>query len=166
MKAHGFTLVELLVVMAIIATLSAIATLNWNRMTMKSAVEGQIKTVHADLMALRLEALYSKRSRSAIIADRDFKIYSSTDTSGSPVALKTFKYKFKHNLGADNTVTFDTSGLANASQGTICVNAYDEAVLFETTDAAVDSLVISQARINLAKRPEGGTCDKDGVTQK
>lgn len=168
MNSRGFTLVELIVVLSIIAILSTIATLGWNRMVMKSAVEGQVKTIHGDLMSLRLEALYSKRPRSVTFSGKEFKIYSSDVTTGTPVSTRTFSYNFKHNLGSSNSVTFDTSGMANASQGTVCVNAFNETVLFQASDAYVDSLVISQARINLAKRPEGGQCNatSSGVTQR
>jgi prepilin-type N-terminal cleavage/methylation domain-containing protein len=166
MNSRGFTLVELIVVISIVVILSTIATLSWNTMVMKSAVEGQIKAVHAEMMSVRLEALYSKRNRSVVISGNDFKIYSSAVIAGTPVSSRTFKYGFKHNLGSSNSITFDTSGMANTDQGTVCVNAFNETTLFKTTDAAVDSLVISQARINLGKRPEGGTCDTSGVTQK
>jgi prepilin-type N-terminal cleavage/methylation domain-containing protein len=159
---RGFTLVELVVVISIITILTTIATLNWNKMVMKGAVEGQIKTVHADMMSVRLEALYGKRSRSVVVSGTSFSIYSSGVTTVSPVSSKTFKYKFSP---AAATVTFDSSGMTN-DQVTICVNAYNEVTLFETTDAYVDSLVISQARLNLAKRPEGGACNANGVTQR
>ena len=163
---RGFTIVELIVVLTIITILTALAALNWNRMVMKSAVEGQIKTVHADMMAVRLEALYRKTPRSVVVSGENFSIYSSAATTGTPVSSKTFKYNFFP--ASATTITFDSSGMTNGTQVTICVNAYNEAVLFNTTDAYVDSLVISQARLNMAKRPEGGHCDAttSGVTQR
>lgn len=161
---RGFTLVELIVVISIITILTTIATLSWKRMSMKTAVEGQIKTVHADMMSVRLDALYTKGSRSVVFSGKNFSIYSSGATTGTPVSTRTFKYKFFP--AAATTVTFNSSGMTNGTQVTVCVNAYDEAVLFEITDAYVDSLVISQARLNLGKRAEGGACDTDGVTQR
>lgn len=161
---RGFTLVELIVVISIIVILTTIATLSWNKMVMKGAVEGQIKTVHADMMRVRLEALYAKRSRSAVFSGNSFSIYSSDVATGTPVSTRTFKYKFFP--AAATTVTFNSSGMTNGTQATVCVNAYDETVLFEITDAYVDSLVISQARLNLGKRAEGGACDTDDVTQR
>jgi len=164
---RGFTLVELLIVMSIITILTTIATLNWNRMTTKSTVEGQIKTVHADMMSVRLEALYSKRTRALVVSGKSFNIYSSSVTTGTPVSSKTFKYNFVSSGGGSGipvTVRFDTSGMATGYEATICVDAYGD--LLKTTDAYVDSLVISQARLNLGKRPEGGACDTTGVTQR
>jgi prepilin-type N-terminal cleavage/methylation domain-containing protein len=166
---RGLTLVELMVVIGIITILSTIATFTWNRMVMKSAVEGQIKAVHADMMSVRLDALYGKRSRSVTVFGNRFNIYSSVDTAVAPVLSKTFKYNFIStgaNTPAADTVTFDTSGMTNGTQVTICVDAFNDSL--ETSDAYVDSLVISQARLNLAKRAEGGHCDtsSSGVTQR
>ena len=166
---RGFTLVELLVVISIITILTTIATLSWNQMSMKAAIEGQIKTLHADLMSVRLEALYAKRSRSAVVTANTFAVYSSAVTAGTPVLSRTFKYKFVStgsNTPAADTITFDTSGMTNGTQITLCIDAYNDTL--KTSDAYVDSLVVSQARINLAKRPEGGHCDTgtSGVTQR
>jgi prepilin-type N-terminal cleavage/methylation domain-containing protein len=168
---RGFTIVELLVVISIIAVIAGMATLSWNRMVMKSAVESQIKMVHADMMSVRLDALYSKRARRVTLVGKVFNIYSSTATATSvtPVSTRTFKYNFLSkptNLVANDFVEFDTGGLMNGSQGTFCIDALNDTL--KTTDASVDSIVVSQGRINLAKRPEGGKCDTStgGVTQK
>ena len=167
--ARGFTLVEMIVVIAIIAILSSIATLSWNRMVMKNTIEGQIKTVHADMMGIRLDSLYSKRARSVTLTGNLFRIYSSTATGASvtPVSSRTFKYNFistSANTPASDTVTFDTSGMANGTQISFCVDPFGTTV--EPVDAVVDSIVVSQARINLGKRKEGGSCVTGDIIQK
>jgi prepilin-type N-terminal cleavage/methylation domain-containing protein len=163
MKAvRGFTLVELIVVISIIAIITSIATLSWNRMVIKNAIESQIKRVHADMMGIRLEALYSKRPRSVVINGNVFNIFSSAVTTVSPISSRTFKYNFKP-TGA-STVTFDTSGMANGTQNSFCVDPYNDFTV--ALDAAVDSIVVSQARINLGKRDEGGSCVTGDIKQK
>jgi large subunit ribosomal protein L21 len=82
---RGFTLVELIMVISIITILTTIATLNWNRIVTKGVVESQIKTVHADMMSVRLQALYGKQSRSVVVLGKSFKIYSSNVTTGTPL---------------------------------------------------------------------------------
>lgn len=159
---RGFTLIEIIVVMSIIAVVSTIATLSWRNMVMKSAIETQIKTLHADMMALRLEALYTKRERSITVSGNGFRIYSSTVTSVTPLVTKSYKYNFYPS--SLKKVTFDTSGMANGYQGSFCVDPHGD--LTVAIDAAVDSLVVSQARINLGKRDEGGNCDSSDIKQK
>ena len=165
----GFTMVELIVVLSIITIITTLATLNWNQMVTKNAVEGQIKTVHADMMSVRLDALYNKKARSVTLKGSVFNIYSSTatDSSVTPVSSRTFKYRFVSTSAftvANDTVTFDSAGMMNSAQGTFCIDAYNDSL--KTSDAFVDSIVVSQGRINLAKRPEGGSCETSGVTQK
>jgi len=158
----GFSLVELIVVMSIITILSSIAMMSWNRLTTKSNIESQIKTLHADLMSIRLEALYGKRPRSVVVNGKNFMVYSSSVTTVPALLTKSFKFNFILN-GTGNTVTFDTSGMTNGTERTICIDQYNDTT--KVNDAYVDSLVISQARINLGKRG-GGDCDSSNVTQK
>lgn len=160
MRAHGFTLVELLIVIAIMGILLSIATLNWNEMQTKSAVESQIKQIHADLMEVRLQALHGKRARSVVISGQEYKAYASTDTSGTPVDSKRFRYPVTWNGGG--TLTFDAQGLTN-NEGSLCVLPTDSLAVINS--AAVDSLVVSQARINLGKRT-GTECKSDHIEQK
>lgn len=159
MNSRGFTLVELIVVIGIAAVLTTLATLGWNRMTTKAAIEGQIKTVHADLLRIRLEALYGKRERRVDIDGINFKMYSSNVQTTNPQQIKNFKYPFN----ASRTVIFNTSGLASGYEGSVCVDPYSN--LAVENSAYVDSLVVTDGRISLGKRTGSG-CVSDDITKR
>ena len=164
-NSEGFSLVELIVVISILAILITTATLGWDSMKRKQAIEDQIRTLFADMMSVRSEALYTKRDRSVVVTGNSFKVYSSSVIIGTPLSAKSFKYNFTFKpVGTSLDVTFDTSGLMTGSPGSVCVDPYND--LTEQIDAAVDSIIISQGRINLGKRDEGGQCDSNGIKQK
>jgi prepilin-type N-terminal cleavage/methylation domain-containing protein len=161
MGRRGFSLVEVLVVMTLMGILLTIATLNWNSMQTKSAIESQIKTMHADLMEVRLKALYSKMKRSVVISGQQYKEYATTDTSVAPLVTKQLRYPVVTN-GSGTTVTFDAQGLTN-NERTICILPTNDTTVVNS--ASVDSIVISTARINLGWR-NGGDCTSANVDQK
>ncbi|MFZ3207567.1 MAG: prepilin-type N-terminal cleavage/methylation domain-containing protein [Geobacteraceae bacterium] len=160
MRQGGFTLVELMVVIAVMAILLSIATLNWNEMQKKTAIESQIKTMHADLMEIRLQALYGKRARSVVISGQVYKSYSSQVITSTPLETKQLRYPVTWNGGG--SLTFNAQGLTN-DQGSICVLPTGSTAVINS--AAVDSIVVSQARINLGKRTEGA-CNSANIEQK
>jgi prepilin-type N-terminal cleavage/methylation domain-containing protein len=161
MRHDGFTLVEMLVVIAIMGILLAIATPNWSSMLKKNAVESEIKTLYSDLMELRLNALYIKRSRSAVLSGRQFNVYSSSVTSVAPVTSNTLRFPLAWVPAGPLTLTFDAGGLSTAGEDiAVCVDP--ESSLAVANPGAVDSLVVSAARIKLGKRQQGGNCDATG----
>ncbi|GAB7027891.1 pilus assembly FimT family protein [Geotalea toluenoxydans] len=157
-RERGFSLVELLVVMAIMATLLAIATHNWNQMTLKSGVESQIKKMQADLMEVRLQALYSKNPRSVVITGKQFKIYASDDTTATPITTKDLPYSVVWNDDDSSPVIFDAQGLTRGltpdTKRYLCILPTNDTAVVNA--AAVDSMAISQVRVNLGKRTGGG----------
>jgi len=159
MRERGFSLVELITVIAITGILLSIATLNWNAMQTKSAIESQIKMIHADLNEVRLQALYSKTPRSVVINGQQYKSYSSAVTSVAPLATKQLRYPVAWNGG---TLTFDAQGLTT-DMGSLCVLPTNSTA--DVNSAAVDSIIVSQARINLGKRT-GGDCTSAHIEQK
>jgi len=164
MRQAGFTLVELIIVMAIMGVLMAIATANWNQMQKKNAVEGEAKALYADLMAVRLDALYTKRPRSVVVTSTGFNVYSSSLTTVGPASGKSLRYPLKWTPASPVlTLTFDVGGLSTAGADTsICVDPDNNLAV---TSGAVDSIVVSTARIKLGKR-EGGSCEVSGITQR
>ncbi|GAB7026265.1 pilus assembly FimT family protein [Geotalea toluenoxydans] len=142
---HGFTLVELIVVMAVMGILLSLGTMAFNEYSKKTAIESQVKTMYADLMALRAEAFYQKQKRAAVISGNEFLIYATENTSDTPVERKKLSYPVVSNNG--DTIIIDSSGLLNASGidgKSICVNVGENG-------AVVDSLVLSTSRIHLGK---------------
>jgi type IV fimbrial biogenesis protein FimT len=162
---RGFTLVELLVVIALIGIITTLASLNWNQMSTKVAIESEAKIMHADLMEVRMQALYTKKQRRVGISGQQFKIYSSAVETPTPQLTKNLKYPVVWS-GAATSVVFDTHGLrvGNVDENdTICIlPTNDTSVVYA---AAVDSIIISQARINLGKRTGGG-CSSGNIDQK
>ncbi len=161
MGERGFSLVEMLTVLAIMGILLAIAVYNWQVLKMKSDVESQIKQIHADLMELRLQALYSKTPRSVIISGTQYKVYATDDTSGAPRETKNLKYPIVWN--SSGALTFDAQGLTNGTERTLCVLPTNDPTVVNAAD--VDSIVVSQARLNLGKR-RGGDCKSANIDQK
>jgi len=160
MREDGFTLLEVLTVMAIIGILLGIATLQFNEMSKKAAIEGQVQTLHADLMAARLKALYGKRDRTVRIIGRQFSLYSSTVTSVIPEQQKTMTFPVFANTSTD--ITFDSNGLTT-NLLSLCIDPLND--LSKSNPASVDSLVVSQARINIGKRRAGGACGTATIDQ-
>ena len=153
MKRNGFTLVELIAVVAIIATILAISTLQFSQMTRKANIEAQTKMLYADLMGVRAQALLQKRDRLVTFGSTLFTIYSSGSGLGTPVLQRTLKYPI---VPAGTSVTFDTAGMVSWTPSTdqsiaVCVDPVEDA-------AGVDTVVFDQTRLQIGKRTKGKDC--------
>lgn len=155
-RTGGFTLIELIVAMAIAGVLLAIATMQFSDMNRKSVVESQLKTLYADILSLRSEAMFQKRSRGMTISATSYSIYSSAETTVSPLRTTTVKYRFVSNQSAP--IVFDERGLlqsAATGSRSVCIDTGGE------NGAQVDALVLSLVRVQQGKwqTPGGGQND-------
>jgi prepilin-type N-terminal cleavage/methylation domain-containing protein len=81
MTPTGFSLIELLIVIAIIAIASSLATFGFNSYQVKSRVEGQIRQIASDISELRIRALTTKQRHSIVLYPSYYVLKSySTET--------------------------------------------------------------------------------------
>ncbi|MDH4162692.1 MAG: GspH/FimT family pseudopilin [Nitrospirota bacterium] len=129
--ANGFTLAELLVVIAIIGTLLAIAALQTRTMMDRYTVEGEIKSLHSDLLQARARATQRNRIHFIQFAATSYTITEDTSTGpdgdGSLGAADTQFLQRQLDprfplvwSGAVNTIQISAKGLITADQtGTV-----------------------------------------------
>lgn len=163
MNRNGFSLVELVVVIAIMVTLMAIGGLIYSTMTRKTGIESQVKTMYADLMTARSQALYRKTCRYVTVAGTQFSVYTSSvcgataPTSGA-IMQKTLRYGIT-STPADS-ICFDQRGMANRVNATITdMSGTYKAICVQPNDPSLlTSIVVSATDIQMGKLTTGSTC--------
>lgn len=151
MQRNGYSFLELLVVLSIVSSLLAVASLNFHDLLKKSGIESQTKMLYADLMKLRAHALFEKQTRAVRFTPHRFAIYPSDQVTGTPVLERELRYPLRN---ASLTLRFNERGLAE-SNASICVD--------EDGSAAYDSLVVFTTRIQMGKRETGRGCTGDYI---
>lgn len=159
-NSHGFTLIEMMVVVVIMAVLLSIATLQFESMQVKSSIDTQTRELLADLGAARMGAIQTKASRNVTLsgASAAFRSYSTTnDITGTLLFTKTFKNPINYN----GYIGFTSIGFTTfSSNQTLLTQPRTIAVLSPEgtpggTTAAIDCLVISMTKINVGKYNNG-----------
>lgn len=157
MSNKGFSLIEMLVVIAIMGIVMSIATLNFNSWNKKVQIERQTRELFADLNQARIDSVHRKQRHSIVMNPNNYilKRYSSPNESatagGTPISSKDLRYLISTMTGTftgsngDYHVVFDTRGFVEAiNPPTIRVNPSD-------SSAAIDCIVVSTGRTNLGK---------------
>lgn len=153
----GFSLIELIITIAIMGIVMGIATLNFQAWQKKNNMEAQLRQIYVDLNEARTNAFTQKKSYRIIFQPSSYvmKSYSTENepkSSGRTIANKTLKYGLtsKNTTGTslavditDRFVEFNSRGFTS-NLFTVIMNPL-------TADSVLNCLVIYETRINLGK---------------
>lgn len=166
MNRRGFSLAELVIIIAIIGILLSVTALQFIDYIQKGAIERQTKELHADLMTTRTEALTQRSLKRVVVTPTAFSFISSTLGGGvssgrvTKVLSKPVTWSGGSSEKTEMEITFDERGIFSVDSGngtTICVNQ-------STESAWHDTLVLSTTRIHMGKVSFGGACLSENVT--
>lgn len=165
MKSEGFTITELIVVIAIMSILLAISTLEFSSWQKKNFMEKHTKELYTDLQDIRMKAAFTKIPHRAVFSGNQvsFQQFVGAAWIQAQPGVKTFPYNL--NRPADWTtdnVEFDTRGIVNSPIVMIvCLG------LGSDVDASYDAVIITSALTNMGKiMNRGGQCARTNVEQK
>ncbi len=160
---HGFSLTELIIVLAIATTLMSVATIDYHQWQVKHNVESQVKVMVSDFNELRVRALTTKQRQSITLNKKNyiFKSYSSDD---EPLAAGTVTLPAIHGvnyaLKTDNS-TFCNGQTFEIDHRGIMVGVTGSIYLDANSSATLDCLRIQTVRINPGKKNDAWSMCND-----
>jgi prepilin-type N-terminal cleavage/methylation domain-containing protein len=171
MNIRGFSLIELVIAISIMAILFSIGMLNFNTYQKKAQIERQTRELYSMIMTVRLSAIQRKQRSALLLGPNQcvFKSYSSPYqnifTGGDQVSSSSYSYEVKKKTGAttlsDLNITadyidFDTRGFTSNSMTTL-----DDLTLVVTPviySGASDCIVVQAARTNIGRMENDSIC--------
>jgi prepilin-type N-terminal cleavage/methylation domain-containing protein len=168
MNSRGFSLMELLTVMAIMSLLLAIGTIKGKQWMDQYHEESQMRTMHTDLLATRAMAMEKNRQYFMVLSAGSYQIVEDKNDSGGnkPDAAPADTWQpsktmlFSPKLTSDPLyIAMDARGLVSTYPTAIPLNG-GLSIQFDTrnTTPEYDCLQLYATRINIG-RMNGTNCN-------
>jgi len=157
MKQKGFTLTELLIVVAIMSILLTIAGLSYSRMMSTYRLETQVRQLYADLMNARVQAMQKNRIYFVTVAAASYSVIEDRNDSGvndsGDNVVWTRQLTYPSSNWTGKTATLNSKGLVSPE------GPPDNMIKFEPSgvSAALDCINLGITRISLGKY-DGSSC--------
>jgi len=153
MKAQsGFTLIELMIVVALIGIILAFATLNFRQLHEKYQVEASTKEIYTILMRARNDASRTNTTQLVVLSGNQIQTGADADGDGNidtatprTTTFPRFILEFSGSPIIFNRRGMSTGAVKQSNQ-TLCITGYSADI-----KPAMDCLVISPTRINIGQ---------------
>jgi prepilin-type N-terminal cleavage/methylation domain-containing protein len=169
MKQDGFSLIEMLIVMFLIGILLTLGTLSFSAWNTKNKIETQFRTMYADLMGARSQALYRKRGQSVRITATGFSVYSSiilTTSSIAPIRQKALRVAVTTNP-ANLQLDFVQTGTVSIYQTGVSpqIDNYSSSICVQSNSskAVNNSIILKSTRLQMGSL-SGTGCSSANIT--
>jgi prepilin-type N-terminal cleavage/methylation domain-containing protein len=151
MARNGFTLVEVIIVLALMTVIIALGSKWLTTSQDKSVVENEFRQLYDDLQGVRSQALFRKRVRTVTFSSTGYNIYSSANTAVTP--FKTTTLKAPVTVPANLQVIFSQAGFITFSN-----SATNQNICVATTsqNAVYNSIIMSPTSIQLGQMTNTG----------
>jgi prepilin-type N-terminal cleavage/methylation domain-containing protein len=162
MVNRGFTLIEILIVVAIMGIIIAVAIPNYNSMMSKARIEAQTRELYSSIAAARLYAMQTKQPTRLYLGPNQtvFKAYTSVNdsiasawktvnTSGLQYAITKINTSTPLNVASD-VIEFDVRGFTD--------NWMTLVVTPVAYGGGKNCIVVHIARTNIGRMDDASTC--------
>ncbi|MBT0665627.1 prepilin-type N-terminal cleavage/methylation domain-containing protein [Geobacter pelophilus] len=153
----GFTLVELITVIAIMGVLLSIATINFRHYRVKSGIENQTREMYADINSARIDSIHTKKRHAVILNTNSYALKNFTTneptTAGRTLVTRAIPNAITKEGGttyANEMILFDIRGFTDFGT-TLVVNPLGN-------EASQNCIVVSASRINMGRVASDNTC--------
>ncbi len=154
-KTAGFSIIELMVVVAIIGTVMGIAGMSVRSFLDRYEAESQVRMMHVDMLRARHIAFQKNRSCFVTVASNSYQITEDTNNSGDPDDGDTPMFppkQFRYPCRWTGTVILEARGTISKSTGGL-VSSSPLAIRFDSAgiDSAYDCISVGPTRLNPGK---------------